>query len=146
MGDQRSMTYENEWPSTLHISPPSLGLFAVERLAGADFIGYCGLIAGQTSTEEPEIAYQFARRIHGNGYATEAARIVVAEAAATGRSRLWATVREMEHPLASSAREGGIARQRPHHSRSRSRRHHLDDPGPDERHTLTRSRLRLLAR
>ncbi len=79
-------------------SPPSLGLFAVERLAGADFIGYSGLIVGQASMEEPEIAYEFARRIHGKGYATEAARIVVEEAAATGRSRLWATVREWNTP------------------------------------------------
>jgi RimJ/RimL family protein N-acetyltransferase len=77
---------------------PSLHLFAVERLAGADFIGYCGLIAGQASTEEPEIAYEFARRVHGNGYATEAARVVVAAAAATGRSRLWATVRVWNTP------------------------------------------------
>ena len=77
---------------------PSLGLFAVERIAASDFIGYCGLIVGQASMEEPEIAYEFARRIHGNGYATEAARIVVAEAAATGRSRLWATVREWNTP------------------------------------------------
>jgi RimJ/RimL family protein N-acetyltransferase len=75
-------------------SHPSLRLYAVERLAGGDFIGYCGLIVGQASTEEPEIAYELARRTHGHGYATEAARIVVAEAAATGRSRLWATVRE----------------------------------------------------
>ena len=73
-------------------------LYAVERLADADFIGYCGLIVGQASPEEPEIAYEFARRIHGNGYATEAARIVVAEAAATGRRRLWATVREWNTP------------------------------------------------
>jgi RimJ/RimL family protein N-acetyltransferase len=71
-----------------------LGLFAIERLAAADFIGYCGLIVGQASLDEPEIAYELARRVHGNGYATEAAGVVVAEAAATGRSRLWATVRE----------------------------------------------------
>ena len=77
---------------------PSLGLFAVERIAGSDFIGYCGLIVGQASMEEPEIAYEFARRIHVNGYATEAARIVVGEAAVTGRSRLWATVREWNAP------------------------------------------------
>jgi RimJ/RimL family protein N-acetyltransferase len=70
-----------------------LTLYAVERRAEGDFIGYCGLIVGQASAEEPEIAYEFARRIHGNGYATEAAGIVVAEAAATRRSRLWATVR-----------------------------------------------------
>ena len=75
-------------------TPPSLRLFAVERLAGAEFIGYCGLLVGQASMEEPEIVYEFARRVHGHGYATEAARAVVAEASATGRSRLWATVRE----------------------------------------------------
>lgn len=75
-----------------------LTLYAVERLAGADFIGYCGLIIGQATAEEPEIAYELARRSHGNGYATEAARIVVAEAAATGRRRLWATVREWNTP------------------------------------------------
>jgi RimJ/RimL family protein N-acetyltransferase len=57
-------------------------------------IGYCGLLIGDASEEEPEIAYELARRTHGNGYATEAARIVVAEAARTGRRRLWATVRE----------------------------------------------------
>ena len=70
----------------------ALTLYAVERCVRADFIGYCGLIVGQASIEEPEIAYELARRAHGHGYATEAARIVVAEAAATGRSRLWATV------------------------------------------------------
>ncbi len=75
-----------------------LTLYAVERPATADFIGYCGLIVGQATMDEPEIAYEFARRIHGNGYATEAARIVVAEAAATGRRRLWATVREWNTP------------------------------------------------
>jgi RimJ/RimL family protein N-acetyltransferase len=75
-----------------------LGLYAVARLAEGDFIGYCGLIVGQASAEEPEIAYELLRRIHGQGYATEAARIVVAEAAATGRSRLWATVRAWNTP------------------------------------------------
>lgn len=70
-----------------------IGLLAVERLVEADVIGYCGLIVGNASVEEPEIAYEFARRVHGHGYATEAARAVVAAAASTGRSRLWATVR-----------------------------------------------------
>jgi RimJ/RimL family protein N-acetyltransferase len=77
---------------------PSLRLYAVERLAHADFIGYCGLIVGEGSAEEPEIAYEFARRVHGNGYATEAATAVVTEAAATGRGRLWATVRDWNAP------------------------------------------------
>lgn len=71
-----------------------LGLYAIERRVDGDFIGYCGLTVGQASAEEPEIAYELAKRVHGNGYATEAAAVVVAEAIATGRRRLWATVRE----------------------------------------------------
>jgi RimJ/RimL family protein N-acetyltransferase len=77
---------------------PGLRLFAVERLVAADFIGYCGLVVGRASTEEPEIAFEFAQRVHGNGYATEAAKVVVAAAAATGRRRLWATVRAWNAP------------------------------------------------
>jgi RimJ/RimL family protein N-acetyltransferase len=69
------------------------GLLAIETRADAAFIGYCGLIEGQASADEPEIAYELARHAHGFGYATEAARAVVDAAARTGRSRLWATVR-----------------------------------------------------
>ena len=85
-----------------------LTLYAVERRAEADFIGYCGLIVGQVSAEEPEIAFELARRIHGHGYTTEAARIVVAEAAGTGRSRLWATVREWNTPSIRVLEKGGF--------------------------------------
>ena len=63
-----------------------------------EFIGYCGLIVGEGSFDEPEIAYELARRAHGFGYATEAARAVVDAAALTGRRRLWATVREWNAP------------------------------------------------
>jgi RimJ/RimL family protein N-acetyltransferase len=65
----------------------------IRRRAGGDFIGYCGLITGRSTLEEPEIAYELLRSAHGNGYATEAASAVLAAAIATGRSRLWATVR-----------------------------------------------------
>ncbi|MBF6066275.1 GNAT family N-acetyltransferase [Nocardia terpenica] len=71
-----------------------LGLLAVERRDTGGFIGYCGLIVGQGSHDEPEIAYELAQRAHGNGYATEAGWVVVEAAARTGRQRLWATVRE----------------------------------------------------
>jgi RimJ/RimL family protein N-acetyltransferase len=71
-----------------------LRLYAVERLTYDDFVGYCGLIVGAADVDEPEIAFEFTRSQHGNGYATEAATIVVAEAVSTGRKRLWATVRE----------------------------------------------------
>jgi len=43
--------------------------------------------------EEPEIAFELFQRGHGLGYTTEAGEAVVDAAAATGRARLWATVR-----------------------------------------------------
>jgi RimJ/RimL family protein N-acetyltransferase len=52
------------------------------------------LLIGSGTFDEPEIAFELARRHHGHGYATEAARAVVEAAARTGRHRLWATVRE----------------------------------------------------
>ena len=73
---------------------PGLGLLPIERRDTGEFVGYCGLTVGQASYDEPEIAYELARRAHGHGYATEAARAVVEAAARTGRRRLWATVRE----------------------------------------------------
>jgi RimJ/RimL family protein N-acetyltransferase len=50
------------------------------------------------SFDEPELAYELLRRAHGHGYATEAARAVVEAAFATGRRRLWATVRAWNAP------------------------------------------------
>ncbi|UGT44901.1 GNAT family N-acetyltransferase [Nocardia yamanashiensis] len=69
-------------------------MLPIELRSTGEFIGYCGLIVGQGSFDEPEIAYELARRAHGFGYATEAARAVVEAAERTGRRRLWATVRE----------------------------------------------------
>jgi RimJ/RimL family protein N-acetyltransferase len=68
-----------------------IGLLAVR--VGGDFAGYCGLIIGRGSLDEPEIAYELLRAYQRKGYATEAGRAVVDAAAQTGRSRLWATVR-----------------------------------------------------
>jgi RimJ/RimL family protein N-acetyltransferase len=77
---------------------PGLGLLPIVRRTEGDLIGYCGLTVGQASFEEPEIAYELAKRAHGFGYATEAGRAVVEAAAATGRRRLWATVRDWNAP------------------------------------------------
>jgi RimJ/RimL family protein N-acetyltransferase len=76
------------------LAAPGLGLLVIERSDTGEFLGYCGLTAGQATFDEPEIAYELAERAHGHGYATEAARAVVEAAAGTGRRRLWATVRE----------------------------------------------------
>jgi RimJ/RimL family protein N-acetyltransferase len=69
-----------------------IGALAICRRAEGDVIGYCALVIGRCSLDEPEIAYELLRRFHGHGYATEAAQALVDAAAATGRRRLWSTV------------------------------------------------------
>jgi ribosomal-protein-alanine N-acetyltransferase len=72
---------------------PGPGLLAVERKGTADVIGYCGLaIHGNGSPDEPELAYELLRAVHGCGYATEAGRAVVTWAGEAGYRRLWAGV------------------------------------------------------
>jgi RimJ/RimL family protein N-acetyltransferase len=70
-----------------------ISLLTIRRLNEGDFIGYCGLIIGRSTLEEPEIAYELFRSAHGKGYATEAASVVLDAAIATGRRKLWSTVR-----------------------------------------------------
>ncbi|ALO06648.1 Putative ribosomal-protein-alanine N-acetyltransferase [Streptomyces venezuelae] len=69
-----------------------IALLPIQRREEGDFIGYCGLIIGRATLDEPEIAYELFKHAHGRGYATEAAAAVVEAAAATGRTRLWSTV------------------------------------------------------
>lgn len=74
-----------------------IGFLGIRRRAAdvagsGDFIGYCGLLIGRGSLDEPEIAYELLRSTHGRGYATEAAAAVIEAARATGRRRLWSTV------------------------------------------------------
>ena len=69
-----------------------ISLLTIRRRDEGDFIGYCGLIIGRSTLEEPEIAYELFRSAHGKGYATEAASVVLDAAIATGRQRLWSTV------------------------------------------------------
>ena len=69
-----------------------ISLLTIRRREEGDFIGYCGLIIGRSTLEEPEIAYELFQRAHRKGYATEAASAVLGAAIATGRQRLWSTV------------------------------------------------------
>jgi RimJ/RimL family protein N-acetyltransferase len=82
----------------LRTAETGIALLPIERRAEGDFIGYCGLIVGRSSLEEPEIAYELFERAHGRGYATEAGRAVLDAAAGTGRERLWSTVRSWNTP------------------------------------------------
>jgi RimJ/RimL family protein N-acetyltransferase len=65
---------------------------AVRRRGTTEMIGYCGLLVGRATLDEPEIAYELFQEVHGNGFATEAAAVVVEAAAQTGRHWLWSTV------------------------------------------------------
>jgi RimJ/RimL family protein N-acetyltransferase len=48
-----------------------IALLPIRRRDEGDFIGYCGLIVGRSTVEEPEIAYELLQRAHGRGYLTE---------------------------------------------------------------------------
>jgi RimJ/RimL family protein N-acetyltransferase len=75
-----------------------IALLPIRRRDVGDFIGYCGLVVGRATLDEPEIAYELFRRAHGRGYATEAAFAVLDAAIVTGRTRLWSTVRTWNAP------------------------------------------------
>lgn len=89
-----------------------IALLPVRRREEGDFIGYCGLVVGRSTLEEPEIAYELFQRVHGRGYATEAARAVLAAAAATGRRRLWSTVGTWNTPSLRVLEKLGFERDR----------------------------------
>lgn len=75
----------------------------------AEEVGYCGLILHSYGQEgEPEIAYEFLREHWGQGFATEAARAVIAWAESAGLTRLWATVREWNTPSRAVMRKLGF--------------------------------------
>ena len=93
-----------------------IGLLAIERRDSGDVIGYCGLILGRGTLDEPEIAYELLRRFHGHGYGTEAARAIRDTAVATGRRRLWSTVRASNTPSLRVLEKIGF------------HRHHVDQP------------------
>ncbi|WP_028473048.1 GNAT family N-acetyltransferase [Nocardioides alkalitolerans] len=74
---------------------PTAGLMTVQRREAGDVIGYCGLLLpGEGGSDEPELAFELLREVHGRGYATEAASAVVELATAAGHHRLRATVRD----------------------------------------------------
>ncbi|WP_236735397.1 GNAT family N-acetyltransferase [Mycolicibacterium peregrinum] len=81
MAAQRIMAQQN-----------GIGLLTIRRRADDEPLGYCGLIIGRCSLDEPEIAFELFERFHNQGYGTEAARAVLDAGFATGRHRIWSTV------------------------------------------------------
>jgi RimJ/RimL family protein N-acetyltransferase len=95
-----------------HPAAHGFGLYVLDVRAGSDPIGYCGLIVGRSTAAEPELAYELLRRAHGMGYATEAARAVVAAATDAGIARLWATVGAWNAPSLHVLDKLGFVRDR----------------------------------
>ena len=93
-------------------SAPGRGIHGMTlRLRGDDeFLGYCALVVGRATIDEPEIAYELLRSAHGRGYATEAAAAIVDAARATGRQRLWSTVRPWNTPSLRVLEKNGFRR------------------------------------
>jgi len=58
--------------------PPGMGLWAVELNDTSEFLGQVGLFPVEGKGPEVEVAYELAPRVWGHGYATEAARALVA--------------------------------------------------------------------
>lgn len=82
----------------IHALDNGIGLLTIRRNTDDEALGYCGLIVGRCSHDEPEIACELLKRFHGHGYATEAAHAVMDAAFATGRTRIWSTVGAWNEP------------------------------------------------
>lgn len=83
-----------EWIRTCEPTPEP-GLLVVEQSSTAIPLGYCGLAANSVGhPDEPELAFEFLQEFWGQGFATEASRIIVGRAAAIGYDHLTSTVRE----------------------------------------------------
>lgn len=74
------------------------GLYTIELVQTGDPVGYCGLIVGRATADQPELAYELLREHVGSGYATEAAAAVADAAFSAGFPALWATVERWNAP------------------------------------------------
>lgn len=70
-----------------------LAWYVVRLLDDDLLLGHCGMLIGRATASEPEIGYMIHAPHQGLGYASEAAHAVLAEAAAAGIGRVWATIR-----------------------------------------------------
>ncbi|WP_203337709.1 GNAT family N-acetyltransferase [Nocardioides limicola] len=75
-----------------------IGALVLRTKPDGDPIGYCAIVVGRGSLDEPELAYELLPRAHGNGYATEASRALLDAAFATGRRRIWSTIAAWNAP------------------------------------------------
>jgi hypothetical protein len=107
-----------------------IGLLTIRRLSVNEPLGYCGLIVGRCSIDEPE-GVELLRGHHGHGYATEAAQAVAHAAYATGRTRIWVTGDRctVEHAVARAVPSARLSP--PLHRHRSGRRSRLPRPRQD---------------
>jgi RimJ/RimL family protein N-acetyltransferase len=74
-------------------SAHGIGAYVLRPRDGGAPAGYAAIIVGRGTVEEPEIAYELLPDAQGHGYSIEAACAVLPAAFATGRRRVWATIR-----------------------------------------------------
>ena len=70
-----------------------LAWYLVRSREDGGLLGNCGLLVGRACETEPEIGYMIRFSHQRRGYAGEAGRAVVAEAASAGFRTLWSTIR-----------------------------------------------------
>lgn len=95
VGDGRALTLEQceEWVRVTrrHYEDRGYGMFAIDRRATGDTVGFIGLVHPQ-GHHTPELKYAIRRDAWKQGYATEAARAVLRYAVTLGLKEIVATV------------------------------------------------------
>jgi RimJ/RimL family protein N-acetyltransferase len=94
-GPFTSLAQTTAWIGRRRETERKLGLlwYAIRDRTTGRMVGNCGLFAGRTGSEEPEIGYEIRRSDQGQGLASEAARAVIEDALAGGLGRVWAAIR-----------------------------------------------------
>ena len=92
------------------IAAAGIGALVLRRRTDGAALGYVALVVGRCSLDEPELAYELLPTFHGQGYATEASRVMVDAAFGTGRSRIWATIGGWNVPSLRVAEKLGFRR------------------------------------
>ena len=92
------------------IAATGIGALVLRRRTDGAALGYVALVVGRCSLDEPELAYELLPTFHGQGYATEASRVMVDAAFGTGRSRIWATIGGWNAPSLRVAEKLGFRR------------------------------------
>jgi len=97
------------------ITTTGIDALVLRKRADGEALGYTALVVGRCSIDEPELAYELLPQAQGQGYATEAGRVMLDAGFATGRNRIWATIGSWNTPSLRVAEKLGF---RPDHSTS----------------------------